>query len=483
MLFNSYIFVLLFLPLCVAGYFVCNRIGTTMANVFLLGMSLWFYGYFNAAYLILIVSSVIINYILYRMILSREGVVRKAVFLSAVLFHLGLLFYFKYYNFFLSNLNEIFRTDFPLKDILLPLGISFFTFQQLAFVIDAYRGEKTDCTFLEYALFVTFFPQLVAGPIVLHHEMLPQIRNSALRRPSAENLSTGIMIFTRGLAKKVLLADTFGRAVSFGFQNTEALHSPDVWCVMLAYTFQIYFDFSGYSDMASGIARMFNFRLPQNFDSPYQSFSVTEFWKKWHMTLTRFLRTYVYIPLGGNREGKMRAHINLLAVFFLSGVWHGANWTFILWGVLHGIACTGNRLAGRLYDCLHAALRWGMTFLFLNVTWLLFRAESVTQWLQLTGKAFTFDIADLHPELKAAFMLPESLYLYRGTRLEILNNYVNAFSMLLLFAAAVLIVLCAKNVFQRQFCLNIRSMLLTAFLFLWALTSLGSVTEFLYFNF
>ena len=483
MLFNSYLFVLLFLPLCVAGYFICNRIHFILANLWLLGMSLWFYGYFNSYYLVLIVSSIVANYALYKVIVTREGHVRKAAFLTAVLFHLGLLFYFKYYNFFLSNLNDLFKTDFVLKDILLPLGISFFTFQQLAFVIDAYRGERAECSFLEYALFISFFPQLVAGPIVLHYELLPQIRNRALRRPSMENLSAGIMMFTLGLCKKVLLADTFGRAVSYGFLHSGELHSADVWCVMLSYTFQIYFDFSGYSDMATGIARMFNFTLPQNFDSPYQSFSVTEFWKRWHMTLTRFLRTYVYIPLGGNRKGSLRAHCNILLVFFLSGLWHGANWTFILWGLLHGIAFIGTRLTERCYDRLHAALRWGMTFLFLNITWLLFRAESVSQWLSLTGNAFSFELADLHPELKAAFFLPETYYVYRWTGLSYFSDRINAFTMLTVFCFAFIVVLCAKNIFQRHFRTNIRNMLLTACLFLWALTSLGSVTEFLYFNF
>ena len=225
------------------------------------------------------------------------------------------------------------------------MGISFFTFQQVSYLVDSYRTQETrDYGFIEYTLFVLFFPQLIAGPIVLHKEMIPQFRNEHNRIFNSENFSRGMYIFAIGLFKKVLIADTFSQAVAIGYNNVENLSSLEALLVSFSYTFQIYFDFSGYCDMAIGISSMFNINLPQNFNSPYKSTSIIDFWNRWHMSLTRFLREYVYFPLGGSRKGKVRTYVNVMIVFLVSGIWHGANWTFIVWGIMHGVAQCLNRM-------------------------------------------------------------------------------------------------------------------------------------------
>lgn len=260
---------------------------------------------------------------------------RKMIFLIGLIFNLGLLGYFKYMDFFIENVNLIFKTDFTLRNILLPLGISFFTFQQISFITDVYkaRGGIT-YSFLEYAVYVTYFPQLVAGPIVTHDMLVPQLQDENRKHINFDYMSKGIALFTLGLAKKVLFADIFGNYVNLAYRDVYGLNTLTAFFAMLAYTFQIYFDFSGYSDMAIGLGWMMNIDLPVNFDSPYKALSVTEFWRRWHMTLTAFFTKYVYIPLGGNRKGTIRTYINIFIVFLFSGLWHGAGWTFVLWGVM-----------------------------------------------------------------------------------------------------------------------------------------------------
>lgn len=306
MLFNSYIFVFLFLPICILGYFSLNHLGQKMlAQIFILCMSLWFYAYFNLKYLLIILVSIIGNYMFY-LLLNKDGdrIGRKLFLFMALAMDIGILFYFKYYNFFLENINIMWKQDFALKTILLPLGISFFTFQQISFVIDAYKGEIPKYGFINYASFVTFFPQLIAGPIVTHDELIPQFMDESKKQFSWDNFAEGIYIFTFGLSKKVLLADTFGNAANWGFANAAGLDTTNAVLTMLSYTFQIYFDFSGYCDMAIGIGKMMNIDLPLNFNSPYKALTITEFWSRWHMTLTRFFTKYIYIPLGGNRGGQ-----------------------------------------------------------------------------------------------------------------------------------------------------------------------------------
>lgn len=395
MLFNSYLFVFAFLPLALVGYFGLNRLKQqALAECFLIAMSLWFYAYFNISYLPIIVGSVLLNFACGRLFLRlQNGGLKNIIFALGLAANLGTLFYYKYMGFFASTINDIFNTSLFELSILLPLGISFFTFQQVSYLVDGYRGKVPAYRFREYALFVTFFPQLIAGPIVLHSETVPQFANPEKKRFHCDNFAVGCMAFSRGMAKKVLVADYFGAVADWGFDSVAvtSLGGPRALLVMLCYTLQIYFDFSGYCDMATGLGKMFNIDIPMNFNSPYKACSVNEFWKRWHITLTRFLRTYVYFPLGGNRKGVARTYLNLFLVFFISGLWHGANYTFIAWGVLHGVVMVVERIYTAKGGKINPIFGWVYTFLFVNIAWVFFRAESVAQAVAFVGQIFTLD--------------------------------------------------------------------------------------------
>ena len=484
MLFNSYIFVLVFLPFCITGYFGCSHLGKrTLAQVFLLGMSLWFYGYFHAEYLFIIVCSILCNYFFYMLLgrsSGRSG--RKWILAGAAALNLGILFYFKYFNFFLENVNGILGRDFAIQSILLPLGISFFTFQQLSFVIDAYKGEAPSYCFLDYACFVTYFPQLIAGPIVTHDELLPQFMDEGRKLFRWDNFVRGTYLFVLGLGKKVLIADTFGNGVNWGFANIGELDGTNAFLVMLFYTIQIYFDFSGYCDMAVGLGRMMNLDLPLNFNSPYRAATITEFWERWHMTLTRFFTKYVYIPLGGSRRGTFRTCRNVMVVFLVSGLWHGANWTFVLWGACHGVCSVLTRLSKRRLERLPRALQWLGTFLFLNVTWVLFRADSIADAAKLLGRLASFDFGPVSAELTAGFYLPECRLL---DSLIPVTGVCPEFFLIVFTAAALFLLFGVRNAYEKMkaFEPELGRLLLTALLLVWCICSFSGVSTFLYFNF
>lgn len=484
MLFNSYIFILLFLPLCVIGYFSLNHFKQYhLAQGFLLGMSLWFYGYFNTSYLFIILASVLINFVLYRLMEHYRGKpFCKGLIALGVLTNLGILVYFKYMDFFFSTINSIFSTQFELLHIVLPLGISFFTFQQISFLVDAYRGEIPGYSLLYYASFVTFFPQLIAGPIVTHDELVPQFLDKEKKKLNYDNLAKGIYLFTLGLAKKRLIADSFADLVSYGYTTLDRLTSISAFLVMLAYTIQIYFDFSGYCDMAIGIGKMFNIELPLNFNSPYKALTITEFWDRWHMTLTRFFTKYVYIPLGGNRKGRIRTYVNIMIVFLASGLWHGANWTFVFWGFLHGCFVVLTRMFKKFFDSLHPALNWLITFTFVNVAWVFFRAESFSQALTLLGKLVSWNFAPLDSNFIEIFRLKELKKALSFFRIETIYPQ---FLITAFFVAAMLLILGRKNAYERMqtFKPNALNMMTTLFLLVWSVFSFCGVTVFLYFNF
>ena len=396
MLFNSYVFLFAFLPATLAGFFLLgSRQVYRGALAWLVCCSLFFYGWWNPKYLALILASIFVNFSL-GILLSRRGSLRGALLLVGVAFNLGLLAYFKYANFFVDSVNHLLGASYHLDTILLPLAISFFTFQQIAYLVDAYRGESEEHSFLHYALFVTFFPQLIAGPIVHHGEMLPQFADRKIFRPDYRNLAVGITIFTFGLFKKVVMADGVALFATPIFGAAEAgvgLSTYEAWCGALAYTLQIYFDFSGYSDMAIGLGRMFGIRLPLNFHSPLKSTNLIEFWRRWHMTLSRFLRDYLYIPLGGNRHGNARRYVNLLTTMVLGGLWHGASWTFVVWGTAHGVGLALNHAwRESLGKSVGAARFWAppLTFVFIVVTYVVFRAETFGGALDVIGPMFDF---------------------------------------------------------------------------------------------
>lgn len=488
MLFNSYIFIFLFLPLALAGYYLFNYCKLNRAaNIFLIMMSLWFYGYFNRRYLLIICGSILVNYTLSKLMefCKRGGHPVKGLALAfGILANIAVIFYFKYYNFFLDNINIIFGKSFELKNIVLPLGISFFTFQQISYLVDSYRGETKGYRFDEYALFVSFFPQLVAGPIVLHNEMIPQFRNPEKRRIIRASFAKGMYIFAMGLFKKVIIADTFGKAVTYGFGTIETLSSLEALIVSLSYTFQLYFDFSGYCDMAMGIGGMFNIELPQNFNSPYKSTSITEFWDRWHMSLTRFLRTYVYIPLGGNRKGKIRTYINVMVVYLVSGIWHGANWTFILWGVLHGMLSCLNRLFKKSWNKLGEVTSWAFTFMTVNMLWILFRADSIADAkLFIKGMCSLSDFG-ISGELYNCFNLIELTFLEKKLPLiGCLPSRITGFHLWLFLLGGFYIVLNCRNSREIEFKPTIANSLVTVLFMLWSVVSLAGVSTFLYFDF
>lgn len=509
MLFNSYIFILFFLPVTVSGYFLINKYrkseGGRIDLWWLFLMSLWFYGYSNPVYLILILSSICVNFFITgRITANRKKETLKSAkiwMLIGIVFNLALIFYFKYYDFFISNMNIVFQKDWVLKNIALPLGISFFTFQQISYVVDCYREKDTiRYRFIEYAAYVTFFPQLVAGPIVMHSELVPQMRDKTKKKIDFDNMSMGLYALALGLGKKVLLADTLSKIVNVGYGDINSLNRISAIVIMVSYTLQIYFDFSGYCDMALGMSRMFNIDLPLNFNSPYKAKTVSEFWERWHMTLTRFFTHYVYIPLGGSRRGKLRTYLNTMIVFLLSGIWHGANWTFVLWGLIHGIFMTVEKIIKDIwsvgkksdtnilwkrimaYSC---KLLGGIyVFVFVNLTWVLFRANSIREagafLHRLTVKEGGWNVNIL----EKIEDLVEIRLLYRLGMGGIFEQY-PSLPCILILGILLFAVWFMRNTQEKigRGKYGVMRSLITMLLIVWSVISLSDVSEFLYFNF
>jgi alginate O-acetyltransferase complex protein AlgI len=391
LLFNSEHFVLGFLPITLIGFFVLGRLGLHRIALFWLVLaSLFFYGFFRLDYLLLLCVLTVFNFGFGRVMQAdfERGARRWWVLTLGIVMNLGVLGYFKYANFFVGNVNALFELGWVMQQVVLPLGISFFTFQKIAYLVDSYRGETGKHDFLDFALFVSFFPQLIAGPIVHHKEMMPQFHQPGILRPSAVNLAGGLTLFAIGMFKKIAIADTVSAWADTGFaaaSKAAAFTLIDGWAAALSFTFQIYFDFSGYTDMALGLALMIGVRLPINFDSPYKATNIIDFWRRWHITLSRFLRDYVYISLGGNRRGRARRYVNLMLTMLIGGLWHGAAWTFVVWGGLHGAYLVVNHAWSYAKERL--GLAWGvrrwhaivglvLTFAAVVVGWVFFRAES-----------------------------------------------------------------------------------------------------------
>ena len=393
MLFNSYDYIFFF-PIVWGIWALLRRLGRFRICLgILVAASFVFYGFYDWKLCLLLGGSIGVNYVLHRLLISdkRTGWRRYALLFAGLLFNVGLLFYFKYLDFTIENVNRVIRADIPLRGIVLPLGISFYTFQQLSFVIDSCYRRMKAYSFLEYAAFVSFFPQLVAGPIVLHQELIPQLKEQK-KSIASEDIVRGVEYFVIGLAKKMLVADRFAKLVNEGFANVYGLTGPDAVLMILGYTLQIYFDFSGYCDMAIGLGYFFGVKLPVSFDSPYKAKNISEFWKRWHMTLTRFFTTYLYIPLGGNRKGLTRTCMNTLIVFAVSGLWHGAAWTYVLWGFLHGIAMVIWRLFGKWLSKLPGGVKLDYDLWICQLCMVLFSGN-------LSGTAFAF----IHANLQKTF--------------------------------------------------------------------------------
>ncbi len=480
MLFNSYEFIFLFLPISFFIYFYLNKRHLVKASkLFLVVASLFFYGWWNVKYLPLILVSMLFNYTVGKSLSSKKSsrVSKKGMLLIGVVLNLALLGYFKYMDFFIENFNILFSTKVSLLHLALPLAISFFTFQQIAYLVDSYRGETKEYDFLNYSLFVTFFPQLIAGPIVHHSEMMPQFARLKNKVKNYYNIALGLFIFAMGLFKKVAIADTFAQWATQGFDVAKELNMLEGWVTSLSYTMQLYFDFSGYTDMAIGAALLFNIKLPSNFLSPYKATSIQDFWRRWHITLSRFLKDYIYIPLGGNRKGEIRTYTNLFTTFLLGGIWHGAGWTFVLWGAMHGVALIIHRAWQKLKIKMPIILAWFITFNFINIAWVFFRANSFADAKKVLKAMFSGDL-----------ILPKSL-----SNISFLNgaNFGNwskifvgeGYLWVWLFASIVVVLFFPNSMEHKEkFKTNIFYLLFTLILSL-TIFMLYKKSEFLYFNF
>jgi alginate O-acetyltransferase complex protein AlgI len=394
MLFTTATFVLLFLPVALAGFFVLGQRSQRAAAAWLFGASLFFYGWWMPKFTLLLLGSIGINFSLglriARLVEAHDRAAARRWLALGVAFNLLLLAYFKYANFFLDNVNALLGSHWVLTGVVLPIGISFYSFTQIAFLVDTWQGKVREFQLVHYGLFVTYFPHLIAGPVLHHAQMMPQFARSTTYRFDGANFSAGLVIFAIGLLKKVVLADGIAPYADAVFNPADAGTLPDTqeaWLAALAYTLQLYFDFSGYSDMAIGLSWMFNIQLPFNFNSPYQARNISDFWRRWHISLSTFLRDYLYIALGGNRRGALRRYLNLAATMVLGGLWHGASWSFVLWGALHGTylmvnhgfqALCGAALSQRLRrNRAFVLASWALTMLCVVVAWVFFRAATL----------------------------------------------------------------------------------------------------------
>ena len=474
MLFNSYEFIFIFLPITfIIYFFLLSKRLIVGAKGFLVASSLFFYSWWNIAYLPLILGSMLFNYIVGNSLNGNNTklkINKKSLLTFGIISNIALLAYFKYADFFIENANYLSSSNIPTLDLALPLAISFFTFQQIAYLVDSYRKETDEYDFLNYALFVTFFPQLIAGPIVHHKEMMPQFASRWNLVKNYKNIALGLFIFSIGLFKKVVIADTLAIWATNGFDKAEVLTLIEAWVTSLSYTFQLYFDFSGYTDMAIGIALLFNIKLPINFNSPYKAKDIQDFWRRWHITLSRFLRDYIYIPLGGNRQGSFRTYSNLMATFILGGLWHGAGWTFIFWGFLHGFALVIHRAWKSFGFTMNSILAWFITFNFINISWIFFRAKEWDDAIKVLSGMFGFSGIEI-VEYKVKILL---------------KNINGDDKTLAIFIMAIFITFVMKNTmfyYKNNILLTYKTMFFITSLYIVSILQMHQVSEFLYFNF
>ncbi len=489
MLFHSYIFIFLFLPIVLFGYYGLHYLKQhKLALGFITAMSMWFCAYTGIGNLKVLLLNTLVNFMLVEVmarVKAKQG--RKMLFIAGLFWNIGILFYYKYFDFCVENVNDVFRTDIALLELALPLGISFYVFQQLAYLIDSYRGDCEKYGLLEFAAYSMFFPKLIQGPLAGHVELIAQLRDEANHKLNYNNLSKGIYAFALGLGKKVLLADTFAKIVTIGYRDILVLNTPSAFLVMVCYSLQLYFDFSGYCDMAYGIGLFFNVELPFNFNSPYKATSIMDFWDRWHITLTKFFTKYVYIPLGGNRRGTIRTYVNVWLVFLISGLWHGANWTFVLWGAIHGLFSVIERfkLSKAVMARIPNVVKMVVTFILVTFLWSLFRAESVTQAMELWNRLFHAGWGEIYAPLTEAFHeLIELKVLYRLGLSSMMTAYPSVL-LLIFIIMALLACIFMKNTQEKVLSMKLsdRKIVVIVVLMVWSILSLSEVSEFLYVNF
>lgn len=479
----------------------------TISKWFLLFVSLWFYGYAGIKGLLIICGITAVNYIIYLFglkpgketnknaaeklnhtvsyKLSSKSIVRKICLFLGIAIDVVALLYFKYFVFAEITLNKHFGTSFLYTAIAAPLGISFITFSQISFLVDNYR-EYGDVSVLDYFIYVLFFPKVTVGPIALSTEFIPQLNDNQRKLINFDNIAKGLFAFSLGLAKKVLLADLMAKYADYGFMHIDGLGPFNAFIVMVAYTMQIYFDFSGFCDMAFGICLMMNFDIPQNFNSPYRALSIGEFWDRWHITLTKFFTKYIYIPLGGSRKGKVRTYVNIMIVFLVSGIWHGAATTFIVWGLLHGIGSCLSRATKDVMVKVPKAVRWLGTFLFVNITWVFFRAWSIEDAVKFIKELFSFKYVPVAAELIAK-ATPKEYEIIQWIIAEFteLNTYYTGLPVFLILAFCIFASIKMKNTNERidEFKASGKVIAATVILLVLSVISLSEISGFIYVNF
>ena len=421
----------------------------------------------------------------------KKGEHKKIILIAGLILNIGVLFLFKYFDFFSQNIHLVTGINLPLVNLIMPLGISFYTFQQISYLIDSYRNELDNYNILDYFQYVTFFPCIIQGPISYHDEMIPQFRDNLKKQFNPDNFAKGIWLFTIGLSKKVLIADTFGLLVNQGFTEIEALGSINAILVMLAYTFQIYFDFSGYCTMAEGLAQMLNFEIPNNFKYPYKALTIVDFWKRWHRTLTRFFTKYIYIPLGGNRKGELRTYLNILIVFLISGLWHGAAWTFVVWGLLHGIAQIFTKYVDnkrRVFSYVEARTKkfimWLLTFLFINLTWVMFRSVDIHQAMEFYKQLL--DVSNLVIDRELLEVMRIDTFELICNFIPVVGEYIMKYIYVILSIISFIIIRCEEHWDEKlgiEIEYGTKKAIFTVVLLFLSIISLSGVSSFLYWEF
>ncbi len=486
MLFNSYEFIFAFLPVSFFGYFYLNHKRlTTASKSWLVFASLFFYSWWNIVYLPLILTSVFFNYAIASAIveydeLKKKYFSKKSLLQIGLVFNIGLLAYFKYADFFISNTNSLVNTEIGLLHLALPLAISFFTLQQIAFLVDSYEGLAKEKNFLNYIIFVTFFPQLIAGPIVHHKEMMPQFVSIRNKAKNYKNIVLGLFILSIGLFKKVVIADTFAIWATAGFDTATTLYLFEAWFTSLSYTFQLYFDFSGYTDIAMGAALLFNIKLPINFNSPYKATGIIDFWQRWHITLSRFVTAYIYTPLVKSFDNLNfhKAMIATVITFLIAGLWHGASWMFVIFGGLHGLALVVNNYWKKSKIKMNKILAWFITFNFVNITMVFFRAEELNDAIKVLRSMFSLDNIRLPNALES--VVPLNVEFGSFTQNIGGTNFTPVFLII-----GFILVLFFEN--SNKKLVNFKLNFVNSFIFVMAFTisfyKLSSYSEFLYFRF
>ena len=482
MQFNSYIFILLFLPITVLLYFGTNKIKPIFGKLVLIVASIFFYSFGRAHMLIYLGISILLNYFS-SLVIKKYEIKRKIILSIPIIINIALLLYFKYFNFAVTTINILGFKELPTREIILPLGISFYTFQQIAYIVSVSNGTLNNINLIDYLTYISFFPKLVMGPLVDPIDFLSQLNNSDRKKINLNNIACGIKIFSLGLIKKALIADTFAQAVSWIYATTATATSMDCILLVIFYTFEIYFDFSGYSDMAVGVSSMLNIDLPINFDSPYKALSIRDFWKRWHISLTKFLTKYIYIPLGGSRKGKLFTYSNIFIVFLISGLWHGSNWTFVLWGFLHGLLNCLDRMFEKIEEKIFIPVRWFLTFTTVSVLWLLFSAESITQWLKILSKILFMKDMTISDGVLDSFVLSEQRFFIDILPLGYLSSNVRGFNMIIFILMAYAVCLIPENNFKKKNELSLISLFPTVAAFIWGVLCLGGESTFVYFGF